>query len=63
MSQAISPELREWLVAQLAAGHSVPALRMSMRAAGWQDAATDLALAQLEGGFPDVEAALAPART
>ena len=36
MSQAISPELREWLVAQLAAGHSVPALRASMRAAGWQ---------------------------
>jgi len=65
MSQAISPELREWLVAQLAAGHSVPALRMSMRAAGWQDAATDLALAQLEAGFPEAEAeaALAPART
>ena len=33
MSQPISPELREWLVAQLAAGHSVPALRASMRAA------------------------------
>jgi prolyl 4-hydroxylase len=55
MSQAISPELREWLVSQLAAGHSVPALRASMRAAGWQDAATDLALAQLEAGFPHVE--------
>jgi prolyl 4-hydroxylase len=63
MSQPISPELREWLVAQLAAGHSVPALRVSMRAAGWHDAATDVALAQLEAGFPDVEAVLAPART
>jgi len=58
MSQAISPELREWLVAQLAAGHSVPALRASMRAAGWHDAAADVALAQLEAGFPNVEVAL-----
>jgi len=60
MSQAISPELREWLVSQLAAGHSVPALRASMRAAGWKDAATDLALAQLEAGFPHVEVAKPP---
>ena len=63
MSQPISPELRAWLVAQLAAGHSVPALRTSMRAAGWHDAATDTALAQLEAGFPDVEAVLKPVRT
>ena len=62
MSQPISPELKEWLVSQLAAGHSVPALRASMRAAGWQDAATDLALAQLEAGFPHVEVAR-PRRT
>ena len=33
MTQAVSPELRDWLVSQLAAGHSVPALRASMRAA------------------------------
>ncbi|MBT2333658.1 2OG-Fe(II) oxygenase [Variovorax paradoxus] len=63
MSQAISPELREWLVSQLAAGHSVPALRASMRAAGWQDAATDLALAQLEAGFPHLEVASKTPRT
>jgi prolyl 4-hydroxylase len=62
MSQPISPELREWLVAQLAAGHSVPALRASMRAAGWHDTATDVALAQLEAGFPNVEVVPAPAR-
>ena len=29
--QTISPELRQWMVAQLAAGHSIPALRISMR--------------------------------
>jgi len=63
MSQAISPELREWLVSQLAAGHSVPALRASMRAAGWKDAATDLALAQLEAGFPHLEVAAKTPRT
>jgi prolyl 4-hydroxylase len=63
MSQAISPELREWLVSQLAAGHSVPALRASMRAAGWQDSATDLALAQLEAGFPHLEVAAKTPRT
>lgn len=46
--QAISPELREWIVTQLAAGHSVPSLRASMRAAGWHDAAADAALGEVE---------------
>ena len=46
--QTISPELREWIVSQLAAGHSVPALRQSMNAAGWRDDATDAALAEVE---------------
>ncbi len=46
--QVISTELREWIVTQLAAGHSVPSLRASMRAAGWHDAATDAALADVE---------------
>ena len=64
MTQAVSPELRDWLVSQLAAGHSVPALRASMRAAGWHDAATDIALAQLEAGFPESKAAsVLPPRT
>ena len=40
--QAVSPELREWVAAQLAAGHSVPSLRASMRAAGWHDDAADV---------------------
>ena len=46
--QAISPELREWVVAQLAAGHSIPSLRASMRDAGWHDDAADAALAEVE---------------
>jgi len=59
--QPISPELREWIVAQLAAGHSVPALRQSMHAAGWRDDATDAALAEVErttrgGGIAGTEA-------
>jgi prolyl 4-hydroxylase len=60
--QPISPELRGWVAEQLAAGHTASALRASMRAAGWHDAAADVALAQLEAGFPNVEVALAPAR-
>ncbi|MDM0040114.1 2OG-Fe(II) oxygenase [Variovorax sp. J22G21] len=46
--QFISPELREWMAAQLAAGHSIPALRASMRDAGWQDDVADAALAELQ---------------
>jgi prolyl 4-hydroxylase len=46
--QAISPELREWVAAQLVAGHSVPSLRASMRAAGWHDEVADAALAEVE---------------
>ena len=54
MTQPVTPELREWVVAQLAAGHSVAALRTSMRMAGWQDAATDAALAEIERGAPEI---------
>lgn len=46
--QTISPELRDWIVSQLAAGHSVAALRQSMHAAGWRDDATDAALVEVE---------------
>lgn len=61
--QPISPELREWIVAQLAAGHSVPALRQSMHAAGWRDDATDAALAEVERTSRGAAGAEAPART
>ncbi|VTU39988.1 2OG-Fe(II) oxygenase superfamily protein [Variovorax sp. PBS-H4] len=47
-SQAISSELREWVVTQLAAGHSIHSLRASMRDAGWHDDAVDAALAGSE---------------
>lgn len=54
--QFVSPELREWMAAQLAAGHSVPALRASMRAAGWHDDVADAALAERESN-PAADAA------
>lgn len=48
--QIVSPELRAWIVTQLADGHSVPALRKSMLEAGWNDAVATMALAQVEPG-------------
>ena len=60
--QVISPELREWVVAQLAAGHSIPSLRASMRDAGWHADAADAALAEVEAQSARL-AAVAPART
>jgi len=62
LGQAISPELREWVVAQLAAGHSVPSLRASMRDAGWHGDVADAALAEVEAQAAGA-VAVAPART
>ena len=59
--QFVSPELREWMAAQLAAGHSVPALRASMRAAGWHDDVADAALAELESNAA-ADAVITPQR-
>ena len=61
LGQAISPELREWVVAQLAAGHSVPSLRASMRDAGWHSEVADAALAEVEAQVAGA-AAVAPPR-
>ena len=47
LGQEISPELREWVAAQLAVGHSVPSLRASMRAAGWHDNVADVVLGEI----------------
>ncbi len=47
MTQPVSSELRAWVVAQLAIGHSPAALRMSMREAGWQDEAGEAALTEV----------------
>jgi prolyl 4-hydroxylase len=46
--QVVSVELHDWIVSQLAAGHSVASLRVSMHAAGWHDDAANAALAQIE---------------
>ncbi|WP_444814740.1 2OG-Fe(II) oxygenase [Variovorax flavidus] len=60
MGQEISPELREWVAAQLAAGHSVPSLRASMRAAGWHDNVADVALAEIEARAAGIAAVAEP---
>ena len=44
-SQTITPELRQWIVAQAEAGCSAPALLQAMQQAGWDE---DLAAAALE---------------
>ena len=45
MSQAITPELRQWILAQVAAGHGPEAVLKAMTGAGWQD---EVALTALE---------------
>ncbi|VTU27664.1 2OG-Fe(II) oxygenase superfamily protein [Variovorax sp. SRS16] len=60
LGQPISPELREWLAAQLVAGHSVPSLRASMRAAGWHNDVADAVLAEVEAQAAGVAAFAAP---
>jgi len=42
--QPISADLRRWVVEQLGAGHSVDALRQSMRQSGWREDAIEVAL-------------------
>ncbi|RYY74671.1 MAG: 2-oxoglutarate-dependent dioxygenase [Comamonadaceae bacterium] len=60
-AQHISPELREWMAAQLAQGHSVPALKASMRAAGWHEDVAEAALAEIESGVAVAAGAPDPA--
>lgn len=45
MSQSITPELRQWILAQVAARHSPEAVLQAMTKAGWQD---EVALTALE---------------
>ncbi|VWX56993.1 Prolyl 4-hydroxylase [Burkholderiales bacterium 8X] len=49
LGQAISPDLREWIVTQMRAGHSVESLRLSMRQAGWSSHVAEAALAEMQG--------------
>ena len=48
LGQSISPELKGWIVAQLAAGHSAASLKSSMRDAGWNTEVADAALVEVE---------------
>lgn len=43
--QVVTPELRQWIVDQAAAGHSVPSVLEAMKASGWEE---NVALAALE---------------
>jgi len=60
LGQEISPELREWVAAQLAVGHSVPSLRASMRAAGWHDNVADVVLGEIEARAAGIAAVEEP---
>jgi len=46
LNQAITPELREWILAQAAAGCATPDILKAMQASGWDDAVASAALAQ-----------------
>lgn len=45
MTQQITPELRQWIVAQAEAGHSAESVLQSMRASGWDE---DVAIEAME---------------
>ncbi len=48
-SQAVTPELRQWILEQTRAGHGPGAVLESMRAAGWNEAVAAEALASVTG--------------
>jgi prolyl 4-hydroxylase len=57
MTQKITPELQQWIVAQAQAGHSAESVLKSMMASGWDE---DVALDALEStlrGHLDSQAA------
>lgn len=55
--QHITPELRDWLLAQVAAGHRADRVLASMQASGWD---ISVALAAMREVMPDAVATLAP---
>ena len=64
-AQAVTPELRLWILEQTRAGHAPQAVLQSMRAAGWDEATAREALAavtgaQLASPTPRVESPVAP---
>jgi len=61
--QVVTPELREWIVAQAAAGHSTEVVVEAMRVSGWEEGVARTALAAVLGEKAAASvAAAAPAR-
>ncbi len=56
-SQAVTPELRHWILEQARAGHAPQAMLQSMRDAGWNEAVAAQALASVTGVQPESAAA------
>jgi len=54
MSQAISPELRHWIVDQAAKGIAAPALIRAMCTAGWQESVANTAIEQVLRGHLNI---------
>jgi prolyl 4-hydroxylase len=50
IAQPVTPELRRWIIAQAAAGHSPETVLAAMKASGWDE---DVALAALETAMTD----------
>jgi prolyl 4-hydroxylase len=62
-NQAVTPELRQWILEQSQAGHTPQAVLQAMRAAGWSDAVARGALASaLQVQMPQDERPAVPAR-
>jgi prolyl 4-hydroxylase len=59
-AQAVTPELRQWILEQTRAGHAPQAVLQSMRAAGWDEAVARQALAVVTGGQATPPTARAP---
>ena len=48
-TQIVTPELRDWIVAQAAAGHSPEVVVEAMKASGWEEPVARIALATTLG--------------
>ena len=59
--QAITPELREWLIAQVAAGHRTERVLASMQASGWDTGVALEAIREIVPDAADELALVAPA--
>ena len=58
MSQAITPELRQWIVEQAQAGHSAESVLQSMKSSGWdEEVAVDAMESTLRGHLDEQAAA------